>query len=90
MRLNWHYDAEIEAFVTPYGTIRLCELITVASERARGHVNLTGAWRGWKIRNGALIPPGTRIRITPDTLRRYQQWASHSDANQPEQLSLTF
>lgn len=90
MRLNWQYDAQIEAFVTPYGTIRLCELVTVAAERARGRIDLTGAWRGWKIRSGALIPPGTRTRITPDTLRRYQQWASLSDNDKPEQMSLGF
>lgn len=80
VKLGWKYNAKTEIFETPYGPIRLYDLLQSQSERASGSIDLPGRWRGWKFRNGCLIPPETqvsrRIRITPQTLLRYEQWVS--------------
>lgn len=78
VKLGWKYNAKTETFETPCGPIRLFDLLQAQHERSVGAVDLPGRWKGWKFRQGCLIPPATqassKIRITPQTLLRYEAW----------------
>jgi hypothetical protein len=48
---------------------------TVYEQRVSGLVRLAGAWKGWRIQDGALIGPGG-VRWTPQTLTHAHRWQS--------------
>lgn len=58
MRFNWTFDAHKQSLSAPSGwTITVREIATWLQDRVHHRHDLTGPWKGWRIRGKWLISP---------------------------------
>ena len=82
-RLKWLYDEARQEFKTPSGrVISLEEIAQAVCDFQLCNVNLSGPWRGWKIRGDRLTPPGSTSALKPNSAKLFAKWINEpADTN---------
>ncbi|WP_156171263.1 hypothetical protein [Dyella japonica] len=87
-RLKWHYDNDLQQFITPAGRIvSLHDIAQLLQDQTESRHDFAGAWMGWRMRQNRLIPPGAAFRqsqITPTNLRAFARWLRSFDGEQAQ------
>ena len=80
-RLPWRYDDLRQEFITASGVVTLKELAELRYGIATSHIDLRGAWTGWRIRGAMLKSPrGMNVTVRPETAAQFARWLRDMEA----------
>jgi hypothetical protein len=79
-RLPWAYDESRQQFTTPTGVVTLHELAALRYGIHTSHIDLHGAWTGWRVRGARIIPPHNgSFALRPDTAKLFGTWIEQGE-----------